>query len=269
MCACVAVLFEQIIHIPVWSMVWAWLPCRSDDGARTCRLPLTHNPPAFYSCFSWTYLHLFLNPPGLSSRKQQQQKLILCPPPPAIAPKLTPVCRPWGKIALTHRYSALRSLVPQQIRAVFLEKRGLFIQRGAGSWWGEKPNISLMTRTVSVSAYERCIFTQFRPPGLRVIAPPMSPLLRFPLSCHGSGRKGSRARLITGQYKHRAAHLCKITQPFGYHAGKTRKWVFTGRMTQTSCSREEIRSKPSTGTSLNKYEWCINSIACAILLTKC
>lgn len=55
---------------------------------------------------------------------------------------------------------------------------------------GGKPSISLMTRSVSVSAYDRCVFTQSRPPGLRVIAPPMSPLLRFPRSCHGSGRKG-------------------------------------------------------------------------------
>lgn len=38
-----------------------------------------------------------------------------------------------------------------------------------------KPNISLMTRAVSVSAYDRCVFTQSPPPGLRVIAPPMSP----------------------------------------------------------------------------------------------
>lgn len=84
--AWLSVLFEQIIHRPVRAMVWAWLPCRSDDGARTRRLPLTHNPPAFYSCFSWTYLHLFLNPPGLSCRKQQQQKLIFRPPPPLKPP---------------------------------------------------------------------------------------------------------------------------------------------------------------------------------------
>lgn len=84
--AWLSVLFEQIFHIPVWAMVWARLPCRSDDGARTCRLPLTHNPPAFYSCFSWTYLHLFFNPPGLSSRKQQQ-KLIFAPPTPRYSPQ--------------------------------------------------------------------------------------------------------------------------------------------------------------------------------------
>lgn len=28
------------------------LPCRSDDSARTCRPPLTRNPPALYSWFS-------------------------------------------------------------------------------------------------------------------------------------------------------------------------------------------------------------------------
>lgn len=39
------------------------LPCKSDDNARTCRLPLTHNPPTLYFCSSWTSLHLFLKQP--------------------------------------------------------------------------------------------------------------------------------------------------------------------------------------------------------------
>lgn len=175
--------------MPVLAVSWAWLPCRSDDGARTCRLPLTHSPPAFYSCFSWTCLHLLLNPPGLSSRKQQlKKKSWLCAPHPPLQ------TLNWSLSVDGERRSRWRTVKARSARscrsgsAQFSLKNADYSFRMVPGAGGEK--ISLMTRAVAVSAYDRCVFTQSRPPGLRVVAPPMSPLLRFPWSCHGRGRKG-------------------------------------------------------------------------------
>lgn len=175
--------------MPVWAVSWAWLPCRSDDGARTCRLPLTHSPPAFYSCFSWTCLHLLLNPPGLSSTKQQLKKSWFCAPHPPLK------TLNWSLSVDGEGRSRWRTVKARSARwcrsgsAQFSLKNAYYSFRvvpGAE----KKTNVSLVTRAVSVSAYDRCIFTQSRPPGLRVIAPPMSLLLLFPRSCHGRGRKG-------------------------------------------------------------------------------
>lgn len=177
--------------MPAWAESGARLPCRSDDGARTCRLPLTHRPPAFYSCFSWTCLHLLLKPPGLNSRKQQLKKSWFCAPPPPLK------TLNWSLSVDAEGRSRWRTVTARSVRSCCsrstqfsLKKLRLFIQSGAGSWGGKKTSISPMTRAVLVSAYDPCVFTQSRPPGLQRNAPPISLLLRFPRSCHGRGKKG-------------------------------------------------------------------------------
>lgn len=95
------------------------LPCRSDGGARTCRLPLTRNPPAPCSCFSWTYLRLSLKPAVLvfgeiSWLKKKKRSDKVLPPRKSLFP-LCPV-------------SSRRRTVPGRVRLFVVISRRLLLE---------------------------------------------------------------------------------------------------------------------------------------------
>lgn len=236
--------------MPVWAVSWAWLPCRSDDGARTCRLPLTHSPPAFYSCFSWTCLHLLLNPPGLSSTKQQQLKKSWCCAPHPPLKTLN-----WSLSVDGEGRSRWRTVKARSARscrsgsAQFSLKNADYSFRvvpGAGKKDQRFSDDARRCRQCVWSVHFYAVSTTWTPSHRSSHVPPAPVPSELPWWREEGGHT---ARLIFGQYKHPDAYLCKITQPFRYHGGKTRKWIFTDRMTQILCSWEDLNYKPINGTS--------------------
>lgn len=249
--------------MPVWAVSWAWLPCRSDDGARTCRLPLTHSPPAFYSCFSWTCLHLLFEPTGLSSRKQlkKKKKSWFCAPHPPLK------TLNWSLSIDGEGRSRWRTVKARSARscrsgsAQFSLKNSDYSFRvvpGAGEknsrraflWWRARfPSVRM------IGAFLRSL------DHLDLIAPPMSPPPPAPVPSELPWQReeaGHTARLIFGQCKQGDADLCKITQRFRLLRWETRKWIFTDRMTQILGSWEDLRYK-SVRRVVGSHDFISNS----------
>lgn len=185
------------------------LPCRSDDSARTCRPPLTHNPPALYSCFSWTYLHLSLK----QSASTSWEKLLFAPHPER---KTDPRCFPERSQRRTIKTRSallvisagadrggchLKQLIHSE-RCQELEGSSFFLFFFSFFLFS-----FLMTRTVS-SVFGVCL-VRFYAGSTTWISN------RRPshMSCHGTRGEGV-VRLVCGQCKRRAAHSCKIMQLF-------------------------------------------------------
>lgn len=255
-CLTVSVVWVNKPHL-CWAL--SCLPCRSDDGARSCRLPLTHSPPAFYSCFSWTYLHLLLNPPGLSSRIQQLRKSWFCAPRPPLK------TLNWSLSVDGEARSRWRTVKARSARsyrsgsAQFSLKNAEYSFR-VMSGAGERKDQHFSD---DARGFRQCVWSvRFYAvsttwtPSHRSSHVPAAPV---PSELPWQREEGGHtARLIFGQYKHRDAYLCKITQLFSYHGGKTRKWLFTVRMTQMLCCWADLCHKPIHGTSRFSSFCCVN-----------
>lgn len=170
-------------------MTCVLLPCRSDDSARTCRLPLTHNPPALYSCFSWTYLRLLLKRALLASWRKLKSCLYAPHSPKTV--KLKPNWR-FVERSQWHTVTARSALLPvpaAQLPGDFHWKKRLIRSERCQDL--EASSFPLMTCTIpSVFGVRSVRFyaasTTWTP---RLLLLPQSPLLRFLLSCHGRRRK--------------------------------------------------------------------------------
>lgn len=170
---------------------------------------------------------LVVEPTGLSSRKQQlkKKKSWFCAPHPPLK------TLNWSLSIDGEGRSRWRTVKARSARscrsgsAQFSLKNSDYSFRvvpGAGG--KKKTSISLMTCAVSVSAYDRCVFTQSRPPGPHRSShvPPAPVPSELPWQREEAG---CTARLIFGQYKQGDADLCKIPQRFRLLRWETRKWI--------------------------------------------